>query len=579
MNTAVENILMIASVVLTGIIFTFVYGFRRERGIRYLLGVIACRIIYSSSILLEKNSELLLDKLFFRHMQSTALNLMMPFVILFVLRLIGRDTLKPRWQALLFALFALWSLLSWFDSELHIIYRAIELVDGHLMTTKSAYSITFSVMCYGIVSVCVILLFKYIRSIRYDFSKPGMWVLALSTIPLVLEIAKLMNPTWATWLIPLSVYCSFAGALMLVIMLRIKFFSTVPIARNLVLDALQEGIVIANASGKAIDHNHQASDWFQASGHAGVDGRNIAELLKPWPEWHQLCRSMQQGKIQIDRWLNGERSIYSVNVYPLRVAGRDGQGSISLIVDITEKERHLEQIAQLNRMKDQLFTIVSHDIRSPLAMQYQLVELLEEDRGRMEPQHRELVESLGNQIRGTLGMTNNFIEWFRSQREDLSLRPERLDLHEVVEDCCEMLRMQSEAKQLEVQNRVTEGTPVYADREALGLILRNLISNAIKFTGLGGTVQVEARQSEGEVTVTVRDNGVGMAEEQARQLFAGEMLHSSIGTSGEKGTGLGLLVSRQFVERSGGELWVESTAGQGSAFHFTIIRSEGAEQA
>ncbi len=577
MNTAVENVLMIASVMLTGIILYFVYGFRRERGIRYLIGVIVCRIIYSGSILLEKNSELLLDKLFFRHMQSTTLNLMVPFVMLFVLRLIGRDTLKPRWQALLFAVFALWSLLSWFDAELHMIYRAIELVDGHLMTTKTAYSITFSVLCYGIVSVCVILLFKYIRSIRYDYSKPGMWVLALSTIPLVLEIAKLMNPAWSTWLLPLSVYCSFAGTLMLVIMLRIKFFSTVPIARNIVLDALQEGIVIANASGRVIDHNQQASDWFKALGYMGLDGRNIADLLKPWSEWHKLCRSMQQGRVEIDHWLNGERRIYSVNVYPLRVAGRDGQGSISLIVDITEKERHLEQIAELNRMKDQLFTIVSHDIRSPLAIQYQLVELLEEDRGRMEPQHRELIQLLGNQIRGTLGMTNNLLEWFRSQREDMTLRPERLDLHEVVEDCCEMLRMQSEAKQLEVRNRVANNTRVYADREALGLIMRNLLSNAVKFTGLGGTVQVDARTAEKSVIVTVRDNGVGMTEEQARHLFAGDRLYSSAGTSGEKGTGLGLLVSRQFVQRSGGELWAESTAGQGSAFHFTIVRREGAE--
>jgi len=571
MNATVENVLMIASVGMTGIILYFVYGFRRERGMRYLIGLIVCRIFYSSSVILEKNSDLLIDKLFFRHTQSTAMNLMVPFFLLFVYHLIGRDKgLKPRWQMMLFAVFVLWSLLSWFDPQLHLIYRAIALDNGHLMTTRTAYSVTFGFLCYGIVTVCFAFLFKYIRSIRYDYSKPGMWVLVLSTFPLVLEIVKLMNPEWSSWLLPLSVYCGFTGTLMLLIMLRIKFFSTVPIARNIVLDALQESIVIANASGRIIDSNQQASHWFREMGEAAIDGRNIADLLKPWPEWHRLCKSMQQGRVEIETRLKGERRMYSVNVYPLRVALREGQGSISLIVDITEKERHLEQIAQLNELKDQLFTIVSHDIRSPLALQYQLVELLEEDKGRLDPDQREIVETLGDQIRNTLGMTNNVLEWFRSQREDMTLHPERLELHEVVEDCCLMLRVQSEAKQLQVNNQVARGMQVYADRETLGLIIRNLLSNAIKFTGASGVIQVDARLSEGTVTVSVRDNGAGMEEEQVRQLFAGKKLHSSPGTLGEKGTGLGLLVSRQFVERSGGRIWAESAVGQGSVFHFTM---------
>ncbi|MNI39823.1 Adaptive-response sensory-kinase SasA [compost metagenome] len=262
--------------------------------------------------------------------------------------------------------------------------------------------------------------------------------------------------------------------------------------------------------------------------------------------------------------------MYSVNVYPLHILGKQGQGSISLIVDITEKERHLEQIAQLNQLKDQLFTIVSHDIRSPLALQFQLVELLEDDRDSFNPQHREIIENLGDQIRNTLGMANNLLEWFRSQREEVVLRPQLLELSEVVEECCYMLRIKSEAKQISVNHTIVLGTHVYADRETLGLIIRNLLSNAIKFTGLGGSVHVYAQLSGDMVIVSVRDNGVGMKEEQVRQLFGEKQLNSLVGTLGEKGAGLGLLVSRQFVELSGGSLWVESKAGQGSVFHFTM---------
>ncbi|WP_336763302.1 sensor histidine kinase [Paenibacillus sp. USHLN196] len=571
MNSTVELVFMIASLILMGIILFSVYGFRRERGVIYLIGMIVCRIIYSSGILMERNSYLLNEKLFFRNIQSTALNLMVPFFLLFVYQLIGHDKfVKLRWKLIPFLIVALWSVLSWLDPYLHVIYRSIELNNGHLMATKTLYSMAFSVVCYCVLAVCLLLLFQFLRSIRDDLRKPGMWVLFLSTFPLVLEIAKLLKPDWSSWLLPLSVYCGFTGAVMLVITLRIKFFNTVPIARNIVLDTLQESIVIASASGKIIDSNKRASEWFSEVGSGAIDGRNITEVLVAWPEWLDLCKTMQQGRSEIDAWLDGERKIYSVTVYPLHILRKQGQGSISLIVDITEKQRHLEQIAQLNRLKDQMFTIVSHDIRSPLAVQYQLVELLEEDRARLTPDHREIVELLGGHIRNTLGMTNNLLEWFRSQREDMTLRPQSLELVEVVEECRQMLVITSEAKQISVNNRIGLGIRVYADREVLGLVIRNLVSNAIKFTGLGGKVDVFAQLSGDVVTISVRDNGVGMGQEQLRRLFSTAQLHSLAGTLGEKGTGLGLLVSRQFVERSGGIIGANSIVGQGSTFYFTM---------
>ena len=559
---------MIASVVMSGIILLFVYGYRKERGVSYLIGVIVCRMIYSSSIIMEKSSYLLMDKLFFRHIQSTALNLMVPFIILFVYHLVGREKLiKLRWKVMLFSIFVLWSLLSWFDFELHVIYRSVDLVDGHLATARTVYSISFSLVCCGIIAACLYFLFQYVRNIRNDFRKPGMWVLFLSTFPFVLEIAKLMEPDWSSWLLPLSVYCGFTGTLMLVITLRIKFFAILPFARTIVLDTLQESVVITNASGKIIDSNKRASRWFAEMGHAAISGRDVKELLGAWPEWRKLCESMKEGLVEVEAWLDGERKIYSVHVSP--VYRLRTQGSVSLIVDITEKEKHLEQIAHLNRLKDQLFTIVSHDIRSPLASQYQLIAMLEEDRDRLDEEHREIVGMLGEQIRQTLGMTNNLLEWFRSQREDMALRPQWLELSDVAEECCHVLYSQSAAKRINVESAVPVGTRVYADREALGLILRNLLSNAIKFTEAEGAVCVDAKAAGEWATISVRDNGIGMEEEHVLRLFE-EPLNSSPGTSGEKGSGLGLLVSRQFVERSGGKLWAESRPGQGSVFHFTM---------
>lgn len=571
MTTTLQHIFMIASVIMMCIIFFFVYGFRKERGINYLIGVIVCRIIYAIGVICEGNSYSLMGKLFFRNIHQTALNLMVPSFVLFVLELVAYDKLlRARGKILLITLFTTWSMLMWLDGDLHLTYRKIELYNGHLLTTKTIYSITYAMICFSILAVCFYFLFQYIRNIRKDLRSPGMWVLFLISFTFIIEIVKLFKSEWSSWLLPMSVYCGFLGMLVLIIILRYKFFSLTPFARNIVLDTLQESILIANASGKIIDSNKQASHWFAEMGYATISGRNISELLSSWPNWATLCQSMQQGNIEIDAWLGGERKFYSVNVYPLHTLRRQGEGSISLIFDITEKQRHLEQIAQLNQLKDQLFTIVSHDIRGPLALQFQLVELLEEDRNNFNIEHREIVEMLGDQIRNTLGMTANLLEWFRSQREDMALRPNSLDLSEVVEECCQMLHIKSSAKQIMVHNNIALGTRVYADREALGLIIRNLLSNAIKFTGLGGSIHIQDEISENMVIISVCDNGIGMKEEQTRQLFSDKQIHSLPGTMGEKGAGLGLLVSRQFVQRSGGNMWVESQFGQGSIIYFTM---------
>lgn len=571
MNATVELVLMIASIIIMGMIFYFVYGFRQERGVPYLLGVIGCRIIYASGAVLEKSSETLAATIMFRNIQQTSLIFMVPLLFLFVQRLTGRGpNIRMRGVMLLFGLFALGALMVWLDPFLHVMYRSIELHEGQLVRTRTVYSTLFNMVCYSVVIGALYYLLHYVRNISREFRTPGIWVIVLMSLPLVFEVIKFIRPEWSSWLVPLSVYCSFTGSLMLIITLRHKFFALVPIARNIVIDTLQEKILIVNRAGKVIDSNKPAAEWFSDLGHAAITGRYVSELLADWPQWQRLSRSSEHGNVEINTWLGGQRKIYRINVYPLRPLYQQTQGTISLIFDITEKQQHLEQIAELSQLKDQLITIVSHDIRSPLALQYQLVELLEEDRHRFSTEDQEIIGQLGEQIHQTLGMTSNLLEWFRSQREDMVLRPQLLELHEVVEDCCHILNVRSEAKQISLENKVCAGMHVVADREALGLIIRNLVSNAIKFTGTGGLVEVTAQVSEEMVIISVRDNGVGMDEERVRQLVSERQLNSLAGTRGEKGTGLGLLVSRQFIQRSGGSLWAESKVGQGSVFHFTM---------
>ncbi|WP_042478167.1 sensor histidine kinase [Bacillus ndiopicus] len=568
---SIELILTIISLIMMGTIFITLYRFRKVPGVVYMMSIVICRIVYASSLILEKSSYLLAEKIFFRNIQQTSLVLMIPCFVMAVYLLINRQkTPKAGWKIALFSIFIFWLLLIWLNPYLHIVYHTSTLVDGQLLTVRTLYASSFNIFCYAILTICFYHLYSYVRTIRSDFRKPGMFVLLLTSLPFVLEMIRFANPKWSTQLGTLSTFCSVTGLLILIIILKTKFFAIVPITKHIVFDRFPESIIIMNASSDVMESNVEGIQFFKDLGYSDIYNQKASELLTQWPAWYRLTHEMQQGVVDIEVWVHKVRKIYRVHVYPLQI----GQGSVSLLIDITEQQQQAEEIAYLNKLKDQLVAVVSHDIRSPLAMQYQLIELLEEDRAHFATDHQEIITKLGEQIRHTLDMSNNLLEWFRSQRDDVALRPQTLQLANVVEECCQLIALHCEMKNLHVVNNIVKDTYVYADREVVSLVLRNLLSNAIKFTQAGGTIHINAQLSGEMVIVSVRDNGLGMEQQQLEQLFNGHQIPSTVGTAGEKGAGLGLLVSKQFIQLSGESIWAESSVGQGSVFYFTLRGGE-----
>lgn len=566
-----EQLLIIVSIAMMCIIFTVLYRFRKKPGFVFLMGLVGCRIVYAGAVILERNNGLFEEKIVFRLIQQTALTFMVPFFILFVYGLVqNKQLIAYRVQLAVHAVFIIWGVLLWTDSHFHFVYESLELADGRLVATRTLLASIFNLFCYSCLLICLYFVFNYMRTMRKNIRKPAMFVLLLSSLPLLLEIIRFYKPYWSFWIAPLSIFCGITGMMMLLITFRYKLFSIVPIAKDVVFDTFQEGMVIINNSGRVLDGNKKAVHFFKELGHPKLYDSEASDLLGRWPEWHELTNAEGSGSTVIEMRHNEERNVYRVNVYPLRSERRQRQGSVSLIFDITKERRQLEKIAQLNQMKDQLFTIVSHDIRSPLAMQFQLMEMLEEDLPQFSDDQQEIIMKLGEQIRNTLGMSNNLLEWFRSQREDIVLRPRIMELSDAVEECCQLLQISAEAKKLKLVNGVACETIVYADREVVLLVVRNLLSNAVKFSHAGGAVYIHAQTSGEMVILSVRDEGIGMAQPQLSRLFSENQLYSSAGTAGEKGAGLGLLVSKQFVQLSGESMWAESTVGEGSVFYFTM---------
>ena len=233
-----------------------------------------------------------------------------------------------------------------------------------------------------------------------------------------------------------------------------------------------------------------------------------------------------------------------------------------------ELKKRSEELVQLNQVKDKFFSIISHDLRSPMSALAGTLDLLDREQISAD-EFAELTKALRIQFSHTRALINNLLNWTLLQMDKLNILKESINLHEAVAASFEVLR-NLYPKNINFENRVDKTFVGFADPNILNLVLRNLILNAIKFTESGGKVWVDATETDSELVISVCDNGIGVKPETLDLLFAKTSNYSTRGTANEKGTGLGLMLCKEFVERNGGRIWVESEFQKGSAFHFTL---------
>jgi len=235
--------------------------------------------------------------------------------------------------------------------------------------------------------------------------------------------------------------------------------------------------------------------------------------------------------------------------------------------------RHIQrELEEANATKDKFFSIIAHDLRSPfnslLGMTQYLagggIEELEADTA------KEMLLGIHRSSKNVYNLLENLLEWSRIQTGRFVLKPELIKLSELITENLELLDVSIKEKELLILNNVQNHETAYADRNAITMVLRNLLSNAVKFTPRGGTIQVECSTNEGSTVLSVEDSGTGIDAELRDKLFQIGHRQSRPGTEMEKGSGLGLVLCKEFVERSGGRIEVQSEAGQGSRFSFSI---------
>jgi signal transduction histidine kinase len=237
------------------------------------------------------------------------------------------------------------------------------------------------------------------------------------------------------------------------------------------------------------------------------------------------------------------------------------------------KQTHTQVAAQkvelkrLNASKDKFFSIIAHDLRNPFSGLLGITDFIVKNIEKFRSDEiKEQVAALRDSAETVYTLIENLLAWSRLQRGTMEHHPEQIALDEIAAQNILLFKPNAEQKRITLINQVPKGTIAYADKHMIDTVVRNLTSNALKFTHPGGIIAISATSPGEEVELSISDTGTGISKKDIPKLFQIDVKYSHVGTGGEEGTGLGLILCKDLIERNGGKIWVESEVGQGTVF-------------
>ncbi|WP_165921809.1 sensor histidine kinase [Natronoflexus pectinivorans] len=235
--------------------------------------------------------------------------------------------------------------------------------------------------------------------------------------------------------------------------------------------------------------------------------------------------------------------------------------------EIEEKNKELNK---MNESKDKFLGIIAHDLKNPISNIWGLSQLLITDKSLDEETKQKCIETINISIKNTHSLLDNLLDWARAQSNSIVFIPKFHNAYEIVESILDVVQYMADKKSISIENNISQSLKIFADQNMLETIIRNLISNAIKYTKINGRIVISANQVQNEnkefVEIRVIDNGIGMSQNQLSELFTISKNISTKGTENEEGTGLGLLLCKEFMDEHNGEIHVKSSLSAGSCF-------------
>ena len=234
-----------------------------------------------------------------------------------------------------------------------------------------------------------------------------------------------------------------------------------------------------------------------------------------------------------------------------------------------------EKLTELNNTKDKFFSIIGHDLKGPLNSLTSFSQLLINHTSSLsEEEIRTIAKDLDKSLKNLYELLENLLGWARSQTGRIAFHPENFQIADLLKENVRLLSKAAHNKKIKMELIADDHVTTFADPNSIRTVIRNLLSNAIKFTHADGVISLYVDEWKDYIEIGIRDTGVGMSEEDKQKIFDVGSKHSTLGTNNEKGTGLGLILCKEFVERNQGNISVDSNPGEGTTFKFTLPKEK-----
>ncbi|MES2388489.1 MAG: ATP-binding protein [Bacteroidota bacterium] len=337
---------------------------------------------------------------------------------------------------------------------------------------------------------------------------------------------------------------------------------------NSILSSIRSGFFAVNCNWDFVYINRQAERNFRRRG-IKLQGTNIWDIFpdarstEAWEKLNMVMTNRVSARFEyyyeaLSRW-------FDINAYPSE------DGLSVMMTDIDDRKRLEIELKQINKTKDRFFSIIAHDLRNPLSAIIALTELASNPTFNNSPEKlTEYMRYLNHSAKNVNKLLDNLMQWARLQMNEYEIKAGIFEIKKLAEFNMELFEPVAREKGISLKMNLETGARFKGDKDMADTVLRNLISNAVKFTGSGGSITVNCQTEGAFLKVSVIDTGTGMPAPVLETLFDLDTRNSVKGTSGETGTGFGLKLCREMCEKNGGTIYAESTLGKGSTFHFTL---------
>ena len=306
----------------------------------------------------------------------------------------------------------------------------------------------------------------------------------------------------------------------------------------------------------------------------GMDGYEVCQRIKSTEKTKELPVIFLTAKNDIEDILKAFRAgavdyiTKPFNIMELKV--RVGN-HLSLKHTREQLKNANDKLLQVIHEKDKFFTIIAHDLRNPFIGISSLSQIMVEQLGSLQlDEMEEYAREIHHASTNAFKLLKNLLSWAKSQTGRMDFVPQHLDVQELITETISFIQEAAILKSIEIESQIAEGLSVFADKEMVATVMRNLVSNAVKFTRAGGKVLIRCERSDQHIRISVVDNGIGMTSKMVEEIFRIDVSNGRKGTNGEPSSGIGLLLCKEFTERNGGTITVESQPDQGSTFNITL---------